>query len=216
MFEAVYDTWTMLKDAVTWWVILEALFFTVVFSSVTFVGIYIFIIELPGMFINFVIGSVERIFARLWAKQNNFPTPMKDADVYHLSKNPKCGFITMLREVRILVNQWFLLIQNGSAVILFFFIWGAIVMYFFYAISEGATMSNGATLLNYANELLEVMPYTIILLMVVGLAWGGYTTVASAWKFYEFFLFKEALWKKDPFAEMKITYRNRNKKEQDE
>ena len=56
------------------------------------------------MLFNLILANVEGTFSGIRARQEGWPTPFSEKDVYYLSK--KDPFLGMLRDIRILINKW--------------------------------------------------------------------------------------------------------------
>ena len=205
ILEGIHDTWQMITEATFWLAIVASLYQITLLMWTIFVFAYVFIIELPGMLATMLTGMLERVMMRIKAKQAGLEIPHGELDYYNLSK--KNSFCGMVREIRILILNWFLLMQNGSAIIMFGFIMGSLFLITIYAITQGIATTGGATMLDYAFELMTNTPYAILLLMSFGVIYGCYTVVVMAWKLFEYNMLKNNLYTVNPFKEMVAVWR---------
>ena len=209
VFENFLDTFIIVKDAFIWLIIAEALFFTTVFTWTLFMTTYIFFVELPGMMFNFLLRWVELMIAKVQAKRLGMIPPRNDGEVYLMTKADP--FTKMIREIRILVNKWALLVQNGTGVLLFAMIWGNILLFTIYALSQGMSISgaNNGSILDMALDLLDLLPYAMMFMMVLTFGWLCYTVIVSTFKAFEYIVLRDSEFTQNPVYEVRFLWENR-------
>ena len=209
VWQNLLDTFIMIKDAFVWFIIAEALFFTTLMTWTIFMAVYIFFVELPGMAFNFLIGWIELMIAKLQAKRIGVLPPRNDGEVHLMTKADP--FTKMIREIRILINKWALLVQNGTGVMLFAMIWGNILLFTIYALSQGMSISgaNDGTILDLALDLLDLLPYAMMGMMVLTFGWLCYTIIVSAYKAFEYIVLRDSVFRQDPVYEVRDLWNNR-------
>ena len=117
----------------------------------------------------------------------------------------------MIRQIRTLINKWALLVQNGTGVLLFAMIWGNILLFTIYALSQGMSISgaNNGSILDMALDLLDLLPYAMMFMMVLTFGWLCYTVIVSTFKAFEYIVLRDSEFTQNPVYEVRFLWENR-------